>query len=284
MTTTARNWNEASVTNATAANTIDTEINNVRIDVRERMAIDHEWDTSDSGASDIAEIGQHTKITFAAPIASPTEDTDLGYLYTKDVVTGTSTTAEAHWLDENGNELQMTVEGKFNVGSNLVADSIDQDDIRLENDSYLTGRNNADDGDVNVVKVNTSDTLTFGAVCTLPDTSALATSGAPTADAQIANKKYVDDNVGAANYTPTSYAGEESVTFPNGLIMKFGQDDEGAVSFDAAFPNACLGVQLTSTDGSSSYEAGATSVTASGFTITHNGAGTKNCYWTAIGY
>lgn len=190
-----RNWNEASVTNATAANTIDTEINNVRTDVRERMAVDHEWDSSDSGASSLAEIGQHTKITFAAPIASPTAGTNTGFVFIKDVVTGTNTTAELHFLDENDNELQMTVEGKFNVGGNIVADAVDQDDIRLENDSYLTGRNNADDGDINIVKVNTSDTLTFGAVCTLPDTSALATDGAPVADAQISNKKYVDDTV-----------------------------------------------------------------------------------------
>lgn len=61
------------------------------------------------------------------------------------------------------------------------------------NDSYIVGRNNAGDGNINIAKVNTSDGITLGAVTTLPDTSALATSGAPAADAQLANKKYADD-------------------------------------------------------------------------------------------
>lgn len=64
------------------------------------------------------------------------------------------------------------------------------------NDSYLTGRNNAGDGNIDIAKVNTSDGVTLGAVTTLPDTSQLATSGAPVADAQLVNKKYVDDHVG----------------------------------------------------------------------------------------
>jgi hypothetical protein len=63
----------------------------------------------------------------------------------------------------------------------------------VANNSNLQGRNNADDGNVNIVKVNTSDELVFGAISQLPDTSKLASSAAPGADAQIANKKYVDD-------------------------------------------------------------------------------------------
>jgi len=44
-------------------------------------------------------------------------------------------------------------------------------------------------------------TLTQQGVATLADTSALATSGAPAADAQIANKKYVDDGIAGATTT-----------------------------------------------------------------------------------
>ncbi len=65
----------------------------------------------------------------------------------------------------------------------------------VANDSYLQGRNAADGANIDIVKVNSSNGLTLGAVATIPDTSALATSGAPAADAQIANKKYVDDQI-----------------------------------------------------------------------------------------
>lgn len=40
-----------------------------------------------------------------------------------------------------------------------------------------------------------SDPSYFGGVCTLADSSQMATSAAPTADADIANKKYVDDQI-----------------------------------------------------------------------------------------
>lgn len=46
--------------------------------------------------------------------------------------------------------------------------------------------------------INRDGTITVAGVTTLPNTSALATSAAPTADAQIANMKYVVDYVAAA--------------------------------------------------------------------------------------
>ena len=59
-------------------------------------------------------------------------------------------------------------------------------------------------------------------------TEALQTDAtAPVADAAVANKKYVDDNVGSANWTPTAMSGATdsigSVTAPNGFILKWGK-------------------------------------------------------------
>ncbi|HDY88246.1 MAG TPA: hypothetical protein ENH82_09060 [bacterium] len=59
--------------------------------------------------------------------------------------------------------------------------------FELPNDTYLTADNAAGTGTVDLIKANTSD------VAVIPDGSELATSAAPTADADIANKKYVDD-------------------------------------------------------------------------------------------
>ena len=63
-------------------------------------------------------------------------------------------------------------------------------------------------------------------------------------------KAYVDTTAGpTVGFTPSSYAGEESVTLPNGLIMKFGTVSVAAdattdVTFGAAF-NATVSAQLT---------------------------------------
>lgn len=49
------------------------------------------------------------------------------------------------------------VQGKF-----IADDAVTGDKLKLTNDQYLRGRNNADDGDINIVKVNTSDVPEFG--------------------------------------------------------------------------------------------------------------------------
>ena len=63
----------------------------------------------------------------------------------------------------------------------------------VANDSYITGRNNADDGNIDIAKVNTSDGITMGALTTLPDGSLLAaaTEKGDTARA-ISDKAYAD--------------------------------------------------------------------------------------------
>lgn len=66
------------------------------------------------------------------------------------------------------------------------------------NNSYIQARNAAGDGNVDLIKATAGDKAELGVVTTLPDTSKLATSGAPAADAQIANKKYIDDQLSAS--------------------------------------------------------------------------------------
>ena len=158
--------------------------------------------------------------------------------------------------------------------------------ISVANDTYFTAIDNAGTGTVNLIKANTSD------VAVLPDGSELATSGAPTADADLANKKYVDDNVGSANYTPAVMTGSNdsigSVTFPNGLIMKWGKINRSGtdttVTFAAAFPNACFqafacsGVNALILDDTSTYN-----ITASSFVIQQNDATATDLRWQAMG-
>jgi len=147
----------------------------------------------------------------------------------------------------------------------------------VANDSYLQARNAADDGNVDLIKADGSD------VPTLPDGSALATSAAPTADAEIANMKYVVDQIAAIQ--DPAYSGGESHTFDGGLIIKRGvatsKTNGATISFAASFPTNCLYVGLT-TD-AASYTMGLSAKDADGFTVAIS-SGTRNFYWMAIGY
>ncbi len=130
---------------------------------------------------------------------------------------------------------------------------------------------------------------------TLPDASAMATSAAPTLDKQLANKKYVDDTVGAPNWTPTDYANDgsgdsrESITYPNGKIEKTGiiarSGSTTTVTFDTAFPNGIVSVMVAGVRNSTSNDLTPmlNSVTTSSFEI-KSGSPITSYYWTAVGF
>jgi hypothetical protein len=161
--------------------TLDTIIQNHKKAWQERLNVDLYMPLTGTQVSDTA-AGEHRKVTLRVQTSDPTNEADKGWIYTKDV----DSKAELHWEDEDGNVKQIT------SGGNL---KLDGGDVILANDSYLTATDNAGTGTVNLIKATTSDEVQIGAVTTLPDTSKLATSGAPVADEQIANKKYVDDHV-----------------------------------------------------------------------------------------
>jgi len=161
----------------------------------------------------------------------------------------------------------------------------------VANNSYIQGRNNAGNGNVDIAKVNTSDGITLGAVTTLPDTSALATSGAPVADAQLANKKYVDDGLALKSglMTPSTYAGEESVTYPNGEIVKRGYKAKtGAsdtITFAVAFPNGVVAGFLTSQHTASvGWESVITTLNTTTLIISWGAGALTGAYWEAKGW
>ena len=75
----------------------------------------------------------------------------------------------------------------------IESGAIGSDAITIENDQFLKGRNAADNADVNIIKVDASDELQLAAKLKDVDSSA------PTADAQLANKKYVDDSISSVS-------------------------------------------------------------------------------------
>lgn len=108
-------------------------------------------------------------------------------------------------------------------------------------------------GSIAVARISGLTTTQFAAATLVTEAEGLASSdndtSLPTTAAII---DYVAGKVGSANWTPTSYAGEESITFPNGLIMKHGfiADAGGSttVTFAAAFPTAIISASVTPDD------------------------------------
>jgi len=85
----------------------------------------------------------------------------------------------------------------------VANDAIGGAEFLLENDTFLRARNNADDGDVNTFKVNTSDNVEMASLWYTP-------ASAPTQDYQVSNKKYVDDSllgIKVRAYTASGWSG-----------------------------------------------------------------------------
>jgi len=102
------------------------------------------------------------------------------------------------------------------------------------------------------------------------------------ADAATASEAYVD---GGGGFTPVAYTGGESVTLPNGLVMKFGNttDANAVIVFDDAFETALLSVTVTENQNADrNANVNVHTVSKSGFTMYVTLTNTK--YWMAIGY
>jgi len=165
-------WDETSPAGSQAISLGDNRIRELKTQIREVVDVDHKFDSSGQDA----DMGKHNQISFL-------EQADIGTGAEGKPILGAQTVggkAELVFTDEDDNDIQITSAGYILISSGL-----------LPNDTYLKAHNNAGDGTVDLIKANTSD------VAVLPDGSELATSAAPTADADIANKKYVDDQVGA---------------------------------------------------------------------------------------
>jgi hypothetical protein len=139
---------------------------------------------------------------------------------------------------------------------------------------------------------NTSGSATAPQEVSVLDEDNMASDSATALATQQSIKAYVDS---APNFTPSTYAGEESVTLPNGLIMKWGVVEDSPygntgvniVTFGTEFPTAIINVQAswstTSTSFTNPVYIKGNSVSTTGLTI-NNLSGTADVYWQAIGY
>jgi len=248
----------------------DDRMRETKAATQERLNVCMYFPLSGTEVSD-SHTGEFRFCLFHAPIvATPTVAADHGDLRIADV----AGKAELHWTDEDEQEIQLTSAGGLYssttldvVGNATVGGTLD-----------VTGA-----------------TELIG-VATIADASLLKTSAAPTTDAMIANKLYVDDfttMVPAVTGAGTGYAGEQSVTFANGLIWKTGEVAIGTnatvdVVYGTPFPTAYKwsntsfkGNDITTGEPSSSQPKSGSELTTLQVT---NADFAVTIYWEALGY
>jgi hypothetical protein len=93
--------------------------------------------------------------------------------------------------------------------------AVDNFKMRLRNNFFFVGRDQADSGNIDIIKVDTSNQLVLGDKLNDPS------NVAPTLDTQLANKKYVDDQVAGAIAGGAAYVGGYDASGdPNALSNK----------------------------------------------------------------
>lgn len=108
-------WDETTPTNATIATQIDDYNRELRIGVRSRMALEHEWPSSQAAT---AEAGMHKFITFQdQAVKPPLSGTQVGGFYTK----STGAANAVFFEDSAGNEIQITTGTAVKGGHPIVA-------------------------------------------------------------------------------------------------------------------------------------------------------------------
>jgi len=249
-----------------APSTLDNKIRETRYGFQERLNVDHIFGLTGTQISD-EDTGYHRDIHFYSTTAT---DPILG-------VTAVSGVDELRYTNSEGGSFYLTSGGTLNIGSSDLLGT-------LANNTYFTAVDSAGTGTVELIKANGSD------VAVIPDGSELASSAAPTADADIANKKYVDDNttmVPAVSGAGAGYAGEESVTFPNGVILKMGAttyaSNPQTITFGTAFPTAIVSVVVTPHDNTNSEEY-VTAYSTTSFTAQAASSAPTTWLWMAMGY
>lgn len=166
-------WGTSLPIDHTKIKNVPQAIRNVRVDLEDRLASIIYGFTSGE-----AYVGFKRCMYLSQGTAAPSAPTGTGDAASYDVYgrrNGTATEVELYGQDAAGNEIQFTKGGKFPL--NLSA--------RLDNNGWLISRNAADDGDVNILKVNTGDQIEFASHPRAPDTG-------PSVSTEYAPKGYVD--------------------------------------------------------------------------------------------
>lgn len=137
---------------------------------------------------------------------------------------------------------------------------------------------------------NTSGSATAPQEVSILDEDNMSSDSATALATQQSIKAYVDGS-STDGFTPTSYSGGESVTLPNGLIMKWGSlslsgSSTSTVTFASAFStivNVQVSWQINDTSSTNPTRLKGP-ISNSSIEIINTSASSANVYWQAIGY
>lgn len=134
---------------------------------------------------------------------------------------------------------------------------------------------------------NTSGSATAPQEVNILDEDDMSSDSSTALATQQSIKAYVD---GGGGFSPSAYTGEESVTLPNGLIMKFGQvtatlNSNTTVTFDTAF-SGTINAQLTIVEDTAAYRwpIKVASLSNTNLGIRNTNGSNLTVFWQAIGY
>lgn len=310
----------------------DDRMREIKAAIQERENVDHNWPLTGTEVSD-ADAGEHRKVLFHAPIAAtPTVAANHGDLRIADV----DGKAELHWTDEDEQEIQLTQVGQVCLGRSTAPAPVAQNTTAEDGDggreTKITAKGTQSGGEVTTlgyiefahdgaaddekgrvsIVVNDGDdadapskigmrwlspgTIDVTNSVSVLDEDNMASDSAVHLFTQQSGKAYVDNNVGSANWTPTSMTGATdsigSVTTPNGLILKWGKvtrsGEDTAVDFTdlglSDFPTACFQAFTVSGTNANIGEPPSTySLGTDGFTIQQSNAADTTMRWWAVG-
>lgn len=208
---------------------------------------------------------------------------------TSGVLAGTTTNSK-------GLSQRMVIDRAGRVGINTTTPTEILDvDGNIKSTGNITATNATFDS-LNYTTANDGDYLIYDSAqskfvatqSNIIDDDTMATASASTLATSESIKAYVDAS-SADGFSPTTYAGEESVTLPNGLIMKFGTatasgNTATAVTFGAAF-TATVMAQLSTEENTSDdrFALKIDSLSTTALTIINTQNVTLTVHWMAVG-
>lgn len=143
-------WDETNPTNSTLATSIDDYDRDLRVGVRSRMSLEHEWPSSQSATN---QAGQHKFVTLQNQSAKPTvSGTQLAAVYTKTQGSGLQ---ELFWENEAGTEVQLTNRSNPNPASGSVIQVVNGQSASVVTVNSVLAQDNSVPLDAETVQVTT---------------------------------------------------------------------------------------------------------------------------------
>jgi hypothetical protein len=178
-----------------------------------------------------------------------------------------------------------TVTNDFTADTTAVADDVDQNFTDVLTALNAFDASNLGSGTVPLARISALTVSQIAAGTLVTEGEGINSSDNDTSiPTSAAVNDHLENHIGTGAFSPTSYASEESITFPNGLIEKSGYTartgNTTTITFGTAFPTAVVSAIVTvyRAAGANSYTPVVQTLTTSNMTVYHDTTAT-GYYW-----